>query len=96
MILVLFVIVLLLVISHGNNVRSFIQDQFGITSKKVAGVQTSLEKDMKKDMDNYLEDAKKQIMNIKISDLVNSFSKINKVGKDLETAKKLINEQINK
>lgn len=78
------IFILAVVVKYADSLRS----TAAIFSKsKVAGAKTSLEQEMKDNLSGYTLNAKKQIMNIKLGDIVNSFGRITKISNDISNVK---------
>ena len=80
---------LVFVVKYSGTIREAVSD------RSVKGVSTSFEKEAGKDINDYANGALNQVMNIKVSDVLNGISRLNKVNNDLKEAKKYIIEQVN-
>lgn len=91
LLVVFFLSLLLFVVKYADVIR-WVFSQY--SSKRVAGAETSFEKEIKKDVDNYVEDAKGQVMNIKVSDMLESLYRLKKISQDIQSAKEIFIDQI--
>jgi hypothetical protein len=83
--------ILSIVVKYAGTIRTAVSQN---SIKGVAGAQTSFEKEIKQNVNDYANSAKDQVMNIKVSDIVNGISRVNKINRDIQSAKKYISEQI--
>lgn len=79
--------VLFFVIKYADAIRTLAG---GTSVKNVKSASTSLEKEVKQDFEKYLDSAKDQILNIKIKDIAAQIMKIQKINKDIHSAKDYI------
>ncbi len=94
---ILFIIMLLtglfFVVKYADMIRSTLANR---STKQVAGANTSLEKELKKDLENYFDTAKKSVLDIKVSDVVSNASRFKKIGSDINGIKDYLFEEIEK
>jgi hypothetical protein len=83
------------VVQYADTVRSLIASRFLSSKKAVAGAHTSFEEEIKKDMWGYADQVKGKVLDIKISDIVQGFSKTAKIAHDVNTSKEYIINQVN-
>ncbi len=83
---------LFFVVKYADDIRTLVSRGY---NKKVAGAKTSIEDEMKKDVFTYADDLKQGIMEIKISDIVQLVSRVQRVNRDVESAKSYIVGEIN-
>lgn len=88
--LFIFVAALFLFVARAEAIRRMIVRQFGMSRTAVAGARTSMEGEVKEDIKEYASDAAKQVMQIKIEDVVHSVSRVQKIGKDINGLKAII------
>ncbi len=84
LLIIIFLGVLFLVIKYAGAIRTLVADN---SVKSVKSASTSLEKEIKRDFEEYLDSAKKQVLDIKIKDIVTQVMKIQKVSEDYKRAK---------
>lgn len=84
---------LFLLARNAQVIRKTIANQFGMTKGRVAGARTSLEKEMKKDVSVYLNEAKNQALDVRVSDIIKPILRARKIGEDVVNAKEYIVEQ---
>jgi hypothetical protein len=88
---VIIISILFTVVKYANTIRLAVSQH---PVKSVAGVQTNFEKEVKQNINDYANNAKDQVMNIKISDIVNGFSGVGKINQDIHSAAGVITEQM--
>lgn len=93
--LTLFICLIFFVVQYADTVRSLIASRFLSSKKAVAGAHTSFEEEIKKDMWGYADQVKGKVLDIKISDIVQGFSKTAKIAHDVNTSKEYIINQVN-
>ena len=86
-------IFLIFVVKYANEIRDLITKS---PLKSVAGARTSFEKEVSKDIGEYADDAKEQVMNIRIKDLINPVMRIGKVSDDINWVKEYITKEVSK
>lgn len=91
--LIVFFGILVVIVKYAGTIRNFTYQYLG-SKKSVAGAQTSLEKEINNDAQGYTESIKDQVMDMKVSDVVQSLSGVNKIEKDIEGIKKYLQEQL--
>jgi hypothetical protein len=95
LVLFIFVAALFLLGTRAEFIRTKIAQQFGFSRKAVAGAKTSLESEMKQNMVEYADKAKDSAMNIKVGDIINTLSRVKKIGEDANTMKDEVVKQVN-
>lgn len=91
MLFVALVSLLLYVVKYASDIRSFFA---GKTYKQVAGAHTNLENEVKKDIADYLNSAKSQILNLKLKDIYEPLSRVNKINNDFRGAREAAEEMV--
>lgn len=85
-----------------DNIRSFVLKQLEFSSAKVLGANTkeiasySLSKSVKKELGSVIDSTKKQILQINIGDVVNSFSQAQKIVRDVSGLQAVLKNQLQK
>lgn len=85
--LFIFIAALFLLVARAEMIRTMITQQFGLSRTAVAGAKTSMESEVKEDIKDYADGAVKQIMKLRIEDVVHSVSRVKKIGSDLNGLK---------
>jgi hypothetical protein len=68
-------------------IRGLVMQKIGISKQSVAGASTSMEKEMKADVKEYIHDAQRTIMQLKVADVIHSVTRLQKIGDDVNSAK---------
>lgn len=94
--LIVFFGLLFFVVEYADTIRSLVLNQsiYKQTVKDVAGVSTDFEDEVKEDVGGIAEQAKNRVLQITISDILNSFSRFNKVKNDISAAKDSITNEL--
>lgn len=91
--LVLFITVFILVVKYAGVIRNIVTSEMHLSGKNVAGAKTSFEKEVKQNLGEYKKTAERQIVNIKVSDVLSFFGRVGKIGKDVLGAKDFMVKQ---
>lgn len=90
---ILFLGLLFFVVKYASTIRYVIAYY---SAQEVAGAQTSLEEEIKQNIEEYSENTKNQLLNIKIIDLLNPVMRIRKISEDLNNSKEYIINEVGK
>jgi len=94
--LFIFIAALFLLVARAQLIRKLIGQQLGMSRTAVAGAKTSMESEMKDNVNEYAKHAKDSAMKINVSDIINAVLRVKKIGVDAVKAKDSVQQQINK